>query len=275
MYMCQIILKDKSEIAYVRNRFPWYQLNSQITDNQTGKIITIIPDKHKGSTQALGMLLLELWIVQSKKETIMEIIKQYYYYEDQQEINHILEVLYERLLTKEPLGQASSEVREELLQLLISELDTPAPFDFDACIAHHDKHFQLLMISEVGYAIDECKQEEQYQHFIQSLREYIKNQPDKTRILHIVQGEPFTFYNEKGHRYTAEELQFHIQKEPIYIVGLDEDELNITPIITLLPTYIYIYGQDPNDAKTTAVQTIFQERVAFKSLQSFPFTPIN
>lgn len=40
-----------------------------------------------------------------------------------------------------------------------------------------------------------------------------------------------------------------MQEEPLYMVGLDEDEWNLAPLIAMCPETIYIYGDSPSDAK--------------------------
>ena len=119
--------------------------------------------------------------------------------------------------------------------------------------------------------IDELKREEEYQSFVDSVRHYIMRRKAKIDVLHIIQGENFTFYNARGKKYTEAQLQQLMQKEPLYLLGLDEYEQNLSPVITLLPKKIYIYGNHPSEAKTLALINLFEERVQFRPLEKFPF----
>lgn len=55
------------------------------------------------------------------------------------------------------------------------------------------------------------------------------------------------------------------------MIGLDENEMNLAPLIALLPSNIFIYGDDSSEARTLSIINIFQERVTFCSLNKFPF----
>ncbi|CQR48096.1 YtxC-like family protein [Paraliobacillus sp. PM-2] len=269
--MIQILMDNEKDKMLFYDKLARDQLICEIYE-QGGKIITITSEESIDLGDDLASLLLEMWLVHSKKESLIEMIKEHYYFEDKQEINAVLELVFERVLAKG--NTIEFEAKEQLLQIIMLGIEDENPFDYHACITSYDDLFYTLMIKEIGYAIDEWKQEEQYQHFIQSLRDYIANQSVKSNVLHIVQGNQFTFYREDGHKFTSEELKDFIQQKPLYIVGLDENELNLTPILALSPSHIYIYGRDPSEAKTTAVRNIFQEQVTYKRLQSFPFAHV-
>ena len=123
----------------------------------------------------------------------------------------------------------------------------------------------------VGLAIDEYKREEDHQEFVNMLREYIAKKEPIYNVVHIVQGNTFSFFKADGKRFTRMELRMLMQKEPLYIVGLDEDELNLAPLVALAPKKIKIYGDDPSEPKTLTVINVFQERVDFESINKFPF----
>jgi len=67
------------------------------------------------------------------------------------------------------------------------------------------------------------------------------------------------------------ELRTVMQNAPLYIVGLDEDEWNLAPLIAMAPKRIKIYGDLPSEPKTLTVINVFQERVDFEPIQKFPF----
>ena len=67
------------------------------------------------------------------------------------------------------------------------------------------------------------------------------------------------------------ELRHLMYQEPLYLVGLDANEMNLSPLIAIAPQKIYIYGDHPSEPKTLTVINVFQEKVYFKSLSHFPF----
>lgn len=273
MQMLQIIINSEADTMFFCHRLTQNEFSFEVSEQDADA--TVIQLKLTESrSREIADVLLELWIMRSERKTIIEVISNYYYYKDPQEIDHILEIMYDRVMTtqyQERFGLM--EVREELLQQLLHNMESEY-FHYSMFVEEHHDFFYNLIISEVGFAIDEIKQEEQYQQFIQSIRDYVANQTNNLHVLHVIQGKPFTFYRDDGYKYSVKDLQNIIQKKPLYIVGLDESELNITPIIALLPAYIYLYGRDPADAKTIAVQNIFQDRVIYKNIQAFPFSHV-
>ncbi|MFB1050867.1 sporulation protein YtxC [Paraliobacillus sp. JSM ZJ581] len=272
--MFQLLMNNEVDRMFFYRKLAREQLVCEVCE-LGGEIITITSAEEKNFRVKLARLLLEMWVIHSKKDSLTDMIKTYYYFEEEQEVHAILEIIFERVLTRESTKHTVDlQAKEQLLNIILLEMDQTTPLDYQVCLSNYDDLFHTLMINEIGYAIDEWKQEERYQDFIQSIRNYMENQMVKSNVLHIVQGKQFTFYREDGYKYSIEELRKVIIEEPLYIVGLDENELNLTPIVALSPCYIYIYGRDPSEAKTTAVQNIFHERVTYKHLQSFPFAHV-
>ncbi|WP_375540675.1 sporulation protein YtxC [Virgibacillus saliphilus] len=81
----------------------------------------------------------------------------------------------------------------------------------------------------------------------------------------------FTFYKHNGKQISTMELRSLMKSEPLYIVGLDEDELNLAPLVAMAPKKIKMYGDDPSEPKTLTVINVFQEKVDFKAYHHFPF----
>lgn len=163
------------------------------------------------------------------------------------------------------------KMKDVLFELFKRNIVNKKTIHFDSVIKFQMKSFHNYLTNMVGLAIDEFKREEEYQNFIHSIREYINHRKPKHDEIHIVQSERFLFYNKKGHRYTEKELRAFMYKEPLYMIGLDENEMNLAPLIALLPSNIFIYGDDSSEARTLSIINIFQERVTFCSLNKFPF----
>ena len=86
------------------------------------------------------------------------------------------------------------------------------------------------------------REEEHRESFVQSIRDFIKRRETKSNELHIVQGETFSFYKATGEQYSYLELKTLMYNEPLYILGLDANEMNLSPIITLLKENLYLRG---------------------------------
>jgi putative sporulation protein YtxC len=205
---------------------------------------------------------------------IKRIIKEYYYYSEQEEIERIHDLTH-WIITGE--DEESKRLRNNknqhvfLKSLFIDSLKESFEFHFDSIVNFRLKPFKDQLISYVGLAIDDFKREEDHQAFIDMLRAYIIKKDPGIPVIHILQGNTFTFYKQNGKRLTNIDLRVLMKKEPLYIVGLHDNEFNLAPLIAMAPEKLKIYGDDPSEPKTLTVINVFQEKVDFEPINNFPF----
>jgi len=207
-------------------------------------------------------------------DLIRQIIRKRYFYTEHEEIERIC--ILTRLVISERyyqtyLFKGFPSVQDYIYSILDEMMEESFPVHFDSLVTFSLQPLSECLIEAVGYGIDEMKREEEHQNFIQSIRDFIMQRKPKIRILHIIQGKDFSFYKENGQRYRIHELKVLMQNEPLYIFGLDDNEMHLSPVITLLPEKIYIYGDHPSEAKTLTLINIFQERVSLLPRKKFPF----
>lgn len=244
------------------------------TVSQHGFIIQVKPL----SNDELIHLFIQLYIMYRLQLDIQKIIRHDYYFTNETDVERIVEwtnwLLQERTFIDEQFNEQT--LFNYLLRTLLNHLRHRSAFqttiNFDTFILFQFKTFQKKLIHIVGYAIDEMKREEEYQHFVQTARMYVQQQIPKTPFIHIVQGEVFQFYNQFGEKIPQATLVSQMRKMPLYLFGLDETELNIAPAISLLPDRIHIYGAEENEGKTVTLLNIFEERAQFYPTEYFPFT---
>lgn len=210
-------------------------------------------------------------------QMIHTIIKQKYYYSNKDEIERIYELTH-MLLNEQDKSWLLLENREEpqqmLFRLFLNNIAQRTTIHFDSIVNFGIQSFKELLTNYVGLAIDEFKREEEHQNYIHMLREFIRKRKTKVTEIHLLQGTPFTFFKANGKPYTPFELRKIMCAEPLYSVGLDENEMNLAPLIALLPKKIYIYGDHPSEARTLTIINVFQERVKFRPYAHFPFAKI-
>ena len=219
--------------------------------------------------------MVDVFVTHRLSAMLKGIIKEYYYYSDPDEIEKIEDITH-WLFTGE--DNESLQVRKEkddplqlLYSLFVSNVKNTTTIHFDSIVNFRLKVFKDYLLNIVGLAIDEYKREEDHQEFVNMLREYIAKKEPIYNVVHILQGDTFSFFKADGKRFTRMELRMLMQKEPLYIVGLDENELNLAPLIALAPKKIKIYGDDPSEPKTLTVINVFQERVNFEPFSKFPY----
>lgn len=243
--------------------------------------LTINIEQTSNQAKTLHSVLIQglIHVFQIHKESawLHEIIRNCYYYNDEDEVEAIVN-LCNNLLHEElgenmtPHHKLSHGQHRDVLKAIFREaLQQEESVHFDSIIVFRLQNFYNDMIDFVGYALDEYKREEEYQSYVEHLREYIYLKPSNLDHLLIVQGPNFQFFDEKGNRFKQEKLKAITSGEPLYLFGLEHEEMNITPVIALAPKKITLYGDDPSDPKTITVLNVFQERVEFLPLHNFPY----
>src|SRR5690625_3864620 len=151
-----------------------------------------------------------------------------------------------------------------LLSLFAANMKNTNIIHFDSICQFQLTMFKDQLVHHIGLAIDEFKQEEDHQTFIDMLRKYIDKRESTHLEVHIIQGDSFIFYHPTGEQFSTLALRNIVHNEPLYIVGLDVEGLNLAPLIAMSPQKIYLYGDNPSEPKTMTVINVFQEKVVFQ-----------
>lgn len=261
IYFCEKLYQLQGEINIQWKKDPYWGNELRIQD-------------HRVTIDIVISCLVEVFTYVHLNHSIKQIAREKYLYSDQEEIERIC-LLTNWIITEEHyqimLFKKKIQFEDYLFSILKQNVEQNYPIHFDSLITFSAQPFHEKLKQAVGYGIDELKREEEHQNFIHSIRDFAKKQRSKSKELHIVQGKEFSFYKSNGDQYSRFELKTLMQYEPLYILGLDKNEMNLSPVISLMPEKIYIYGDHPAEAKTLALINIFQERVTFFPREQFPF----
>lgn len=265
---------DKDLIRFCDLYFQRYQ-NIQVQwqkNNHLGNILqfTEIPVELK----QLLPVFAQLFKQERLDDLLRHIVKSVYLFEADEEIEQVV------ALTKWLLSDEKNErnwfplegsLDACLQQLFNKQLVSGVPIHYEGMVTFSLKPLEQSLIEAVGCGIDEMKREEEHQRFMQHVRQYIQHQDTKLPLLYIVQGKKMQLFKSSGEPYTRMELYYHMRTEPLYMVGLDEYEWDLAPVLSLLPEKIHVFGEGPEDARTTTLKNVFQERLRFFPLADFPF----
>ena len=221
--------------------------------------------------EKMSQILSELFYYVELKPMIIErLIKQFYYY-DIDEMNAILSFAAQMLLTDHYKDVTFlSDLRATIMRYfrieahqLIFEYDQQKELFFDQ---------SGWVIEEVTIrAIDEKKQDEQHQVFLQSIRDYIKTR-DKGQVCYVKWGEDEVIIcDENGHRYSEQELGIKLLETPLHIYQFTYNEQKISPFLALNPEQILVYPDDETDPALATLENIFDDRLVLIRHHSFPF----
>ncbi|WP_077357835.1 sporulation protein YtxC [Virgibacillus halodenitrificans] len=276
--MLEVYLESDKEVSYFCDRLFYYDPHIELCwkrNEDWGNHLCVdknAPADDLTITNARAMV--DVFIKYRLRSCLKEIIYNYYYYTNADEVERILD-LAQWIVRGD--DEDSRKVRNDkdpsnlLMSLFIANFKNIATIHFDSIVKFGLKSFKEKLVYYVGLAIDEFKREEEHQEFVNMLREYIiKKDPIITEI-HVLQGDSFTFYHSDGKIMSPIELHSIMQKEPLYMVGLDEEEMNLAPLIAMAPAKVNIYGDMPDDPKTLTVINVFQERASLFPYRNFPF----
>jgi putative sporulation protein YtxC len=205
---------------------------------------------------------------------LLSIISGTFYFQDKEEQQQILQLAhsfldgerYDYRKGKQPFVSRETLIREALEQFLKDGLS----FSFSSFITFRLKSYMERLQHYVELAIDEYKLEQEYQNFVQTLRDCVAARPPKLSQIHLVHQPPsFLFYDEKLREITAGELKQWIDRNLIVSQPMYIDSSVLAPLVSIAPDTIYLYTDHIDDGMVQTIQNVFQERIRLYSRNDF------
>ncbi|WP_207633522.1 sporulation protein YtxC [Escherichia coli] len=119
-------------------------------------------------------------------------------------------------------------------------------------------------------AIDEYKMEQEYQMFIETLRQQVSSRKSRLSCVHLIFDESFIFYDDKGRRLKQEKLVQYIDEELLKQNDVYIDTKVIAPLLSISPKKIYLYTKEQDHNMIITLRNVFQERVQLHGLHGAP-----
>ncbi|HYK73654.1 MAG TPA: putative sporulation protein YtxC [Pseudoneobacillus sp.] len=218
-------------------------------------------------------LFYEFILITKRDDWFRQILAEQFYYEDLDEQQTILEIIYSIIdgENKELAELVEDGKEEQVLKDAVKDLlqDTNIAFSFEAFVKFRLRDFLEKLLKYVEISIDEYKMEQEYQIFIHTLREFLYERQEKTTHLHLVYDEEPTFFNQEFEEMKRAELTKMIDRKllsnhPVYV-----DSVTIAPLLSIAPKTIYLYAKNPDDPLVRTIRNIFEERVILKPIELF------
>lgn len=212
------------------------------------------------------------FIIKIKREDwFRDILKDHFYYNDPEEQQNILEIIYSILEgQREDLAVFLEETAEEpnVREAINHIFQKNVSLSFDSFIKFRLRPYLQMLEGYVEISIDEYKMEQEYQMFVQMLREFLANREPKMNILHLLFDEEITFFNDDLVEIKRGELTKMIDRKllvnhPVYV-----DSASIAPLLSLAPTTIFLYTKNPDEPIIRTIKNIFEERVTIKTYEA-------
>ncbi|MEC1753629.1 putative sporulation protein YtxC [Bacillus mojavensis] len=215
-------------------------------------------------------ILVKFFLECKEDEHMLSLIEETYCFTDQDEQQQILQLAHS-IIEGEADVLPFEPMKPPRKQYILDELRTICLEDEVFSI----RSFQIFRLGKyygqlretVEAAIDEYKMEQEYQNFIQTLRDYVMAKPPRIKKVHIVHDGSFTLWEM---RYVPEREKMKyidrrfVRDHPMYI-----DSHLLAPLISIAPDEVVLYTDQPEHMMVRTIQNVFQERVQMLPLQAF------
>jgi putative sporulation protein YtxC len=231
-------------------------------------IVKILGD---ACNEQLKQAFYDFIITIKRDDWFRNILTEHYFYNDPEEQAQIIDIICSIMAGQREdlavfLKETSEEprIKEAIDQIFVEDVT----FSFDSFIKFRLRPYLQILESYIEIAIDEYKMEQEYQMFVQMLREFLVNREPKMDTLHVLLDEEIIFYNEQFTEIKRGELMRLIDRKllvnhPVYV-----DSSSIAPLLSIAPRNIYIYTKNSDEPLVRTIKNIFEERVVIRAYQA-------
>ncbi|MDQ0161107.1 putative sporulation protein YtxC [Bacillus alveayuensis] len=265
--MIQIVLSTKKEADFI------WKLLLEVQNDEDDTVMfdqeTMITCQSHHWQEFIQQTLIPTFIkyfVQIKEpKLLLSIIKEKYYFTDedeQQQILHIAQSIMDGEYEDIPKAQKFESRDRYLYAAFQSFLHPDLSFHMDSFIMFRLHTYLKKLTEYVELSIEEYKLEQEYQNFIQTLRDYVIRKEPKIENLHILhEHSSFIVYNDTWEKLSRQELKQYIDRHFIFQHPMYIDSQILAPLVSIAPLKIYIYSDRQDEGMILTIQNIFQERV--------------
>ncbi|MBE4908226.1 putative sporulation protein YtxC [Bacillus luteolus] len=237
-------------------------------------IITICIDKKSNElVDSFIIPVITSFFIETKEDIwMLSMMQELFYFSDFEERQQILEIA-RSIIEGERKGIpviADLVPREELISTSLSTLLTDSiSFSFESFIKFRLKDYSDRLLQYVEISIDEYKLEQEYQNFIQNLRDYITERDSKLEHVNILHNDQFLLFSEQFSEIKRDEVIKYIDRKLIQSYPMYIDSSIIAPLVSMNPSSINLYTNQVDDGMVQTIRNIFQERVRIFSKKEF------
>ena len=202
-----------------------------------------------------------------------EMLVNKYHYRDEEEQQQIIDIIHSVLEGKhEELATflPKFSMKEYLMDHINQWFQEHKTFSFDAFVTFRLRTLLKELRKYVELSLDEYRMEQEYQMFIQMLREFLCDREPKVEQIHLLCMEDhITFFDRDFTEIKKAELTKMVDRKllinhPIYI-----DSTTIAPLLSIAASKITIYTADPDQPIIRTIRNIFEERLDFEETDVF------
>ncbi|MFB5251095.1 putative sporulation protein YtxC [Bacillus mycoides] len=274
--MIEICFEEKNDAVHVYRQLTkrtesLYKETSVYLNEQ--KVVIHIPLCESNYIEKILLPVLLYFIMNVKQnEWIHTILKEKFFYEEQEECYQILHMAHE-ILKERRKGVARDLTRQKFESYIASSLNDwlcdPLSFSFSSYVRFRLRTYREMIARLAEVAIDEYKMEQEYQMFIETLRQQVSSRKSRLSCVHLIFDESFIFYDDKGRRLKQDKLVQYIDEELLKKQDVYIDTKVIAPLLSISPKKIYLYTKEQDHNMIITLRNVFQERVQLHGLHEF------
>ncbi|WP_249315325.1 putative sporulation protein YtxC [Bacillus sp. FJAT-49711] len=203
-----------------------------------------------------------------RDEWVNNVLRDTYKYEIEDERIEILNIINQMITGErvELISLVGKLDEEDLIREAVTDLlDYNGAVLFDSFLRFRLKKYFEHVLAYLNVAIDEYKMEQEYQIFVNMLRDYLKNRSPKQDIVHVLLEKPILFFNERLKEMGKNEIKEILDRRllsnhPVYV-----DSSVIAPLLSMAPKKIYLYTDEEDQPLIRTLKNIFEERLSILS----------
>ncbi|MFS0654620.1 putative sporulation protein YtxC [Bacillus sp. 179-C3.3 HS] len=261
--MLEIIFEDEYDTAAFLHLAEHLDSRHHMSIQQgKNRLLIATKESEEALVHFVRPLLVHFFLECKENERMRSILENTYLFKDPEEQHQILSIAHS--LIKGDIDDIPGIHQEPSRELLLKkELETlslqQGIFSIGSFMRFRLSEYDERLKHYVEVAIEEYKMEQEYQNFIQSLRDYVMKREPKLDKVHVVHQDRLLIWE---FRYASErdqkqyiDRQF-VREHPMYI-----DSQLIAPLVSIAPEKIALFTNDTGHSMVQTIQNIFQERV--------------
>ena len=242
----------------------------QIEDNHIVKIM--VEPKMKKLFEQVKEAFYQFITKYKQDDWFRRIMAEYYYYQDEEEQQQILEIIHSIIEgNRIELASFVSNIGiEKKMKDAISEIfQDNIAFSFDSFVKFRMRPLFDQMAKYVEVSIDEYKMEQEYQMFIQTLRDFLRGRQAKLHQIHVLIDDGIRFFDEHFFEIKRSELSRMLDRKLLFNHPVYVDSVTIAPLLSIAPVSIFLYTEDIEQPLVRTIHNIFEERLVLRSTELF------
>jgi len=220
-------------------------------------------------------VLLKYIIKTVEVKWMKEMIRDMFYFTDEEEQRQIMSIaraIIEGEKQELPAAIKLNEYmpRDAMIENALKDFLTGSvSFSFESFLQFRLKDYRFRLARYIEAAIDEYKLEQEYQNFVENLRNYVYGKDALMDTVHLVYDKEFKFFDRNFNEISKEQLRYLIDEQLVKIEDLDVESLVVAPLISIAPRTIYLYTDDDDHGLIQTIQNIFLERAVLLPMTAF------